>query len=178
LNRLQWDVHARGDLERDCYDLLGPIYGLCLDPHRKVVGCWRLLPTTGPYMLRDLFPTLIGAHEMPASHRVWEISRFAVSDAGKEIGSSNSLQTVTGLLLCGLLECALNFSIQRIVAVTDLRFEKILKRAGMQTSRFCQPRPIGSVMSTAGWVDVSEDVLRNIRRVFSAADAFRHPRAA
>ena len=163
LNRLQWDVRSRKDLERDCYDLIGPVYGVCVADDERVVGCWRLLPTTGPYMLRDVFPELIGAHPMPCAPRVWEISRFAVSGVQGELG--RSVHLVTSQLLAGLIECALDFDIDRIVAVTDLRFEKVLKRAGLRPSRFSEPRMVGSVMSTAGWIDIDEQALADARRI-------------
>ncbi len=177
VGRLHWDVAARQDLERDCYDLIGPVYGICLADDQRVVGCWRLLPTTGPYMLRDVFPEMVGENPMPCSPRVWEISRFAVSGVQGELG--RSVHLVTSQLLVGLIECALDFDIERIVAVTDLRFEKVLKRAGLRTARLCEPRRLGAVMATAGWIDIDEQALADVRRVAGAEPVdFHQDRAA
>ena len=57
-NRLDWDVTTSGDMERDSYDDLGPVYLLQRNTLGDLTGCVRLLPTTGPTMLRDTFAAL------------------------------------------------------------------------------------------------------------------------
>jgi len=49
-----------------------------------VVGCWRLLPTTGPYMLKDIFSHLLWGKPAPEQPDVWEISRFAIAGGEAE----------------------------------------------------------------------------------------------
>src|SRR5258708_8380286 len=78
-DRLGWDVTASGELELDEYDALGPSYLLSIDRYGTLSGCVRLLPTTGPNMLRDIFPSLVTEAAVPRSEREWEASRFAVS---------------------------------------------------------------------------------------------------
>src|SRR4030081_1534409 len=78
-DRLGWDVTVSGELEVDEYDALGPSYLLSIDISGNLNGCVRLLPTTGPNMLRDIFPSLVANAPVPCSERVWEASRFAVS---------------------------------------------------------------------------------------------------
>ncbi len=56
-----------------------------------MLGSWRLLPTTGPYMLRDVFPQLLHGVAAPAAADTWEISRFAVS---KRVIGNSSLGTI------------------------------------------------------------------------------------
>ncbi len=179
-DRLGWEVNSRDGLERDCYDLVGPVYGICQSDAGAILGCWRLLPTTGPYMLRDIFPELIGEHEMPRSPRVWEISRFALSERNRAFCTGRMLQQATVQLLAGLIECALDFDLERIVAVTDLRFEKILQRGGLDTHRFCEPRPVDGTPSTAGWIDIDERALARVRAALneSAEPLPRHTVAA
>src|SRR5947208_322813 len=78
-DRLGWDVTVRGDVEIDEYDALGPSYLLSIDSFGTLNGCVRLLPTTGPNMLRDIFPSFVTKASVPCCERVWEASRFAVS---------------------------------------------------------------------------------------------------
>src|SRR5215472_13671237 len=75
--RLDWDVTTSGDLEFDEFDGDRPYYIVHEDEGGAVDGCVRLLPTTGRYMLRDVFPALLGSDIAPATHRIWEASRFA-----------------------------------------------------------------------------------------------------
>lgn len=48
--RLDWDVSVSNGLEIDQYDSFKPTYLLAVE-QRDVVGCVRLLPTTGRNML-------------------------------------------------------------------------------------------------------------------------------
>jgi acyl homoserine lactone synthase len=80
-DRLGWDVTTSGDLEADEFDTFRPVYVLHVD-NEYVDGCVRLLPTTGPYMLRDVFPVLLGTEPAPVGARVWEASRFACEKSG------------------------------------------------------------------------------------------------
>src|SRR6202011_2102585 len=77
-DRLGWDVTVSGELEVDEYDALGPSYLLSIDSYGTVNGCVRLLPTTGPNMLRDIFPSFVTKAAVPCGERGGEASRFAV----------------------------------------------------------------------------------------------------
>ena len=173
--RLGWSVHERHSLERDCYDLMGATYCLCVDSSDRVIGCWRLLPTNGPYLLRDVFADLLDGHEPPNDTRVWEASRFAVRNASGSLGSRGQINEATVGLIAALLECGLNFGIERIVAVCDLKFERILRRSGLQTNRFGQPRQVGNTVAVAGWFDVTEDNLTCIRETNGLQDDVLFP---
>jgi acyl homoserine lactone synthase len=55
--RLGWQVVARDGYERDRFDDENPLYLISVDPRSgEYWGSLRLLPTTGPNMLRDVFP--------------------------------------------------------------------------------------------------------------------------
>jgi acyl homoserine lactone synthase len=159
--RLAWDVGSRAGKERDMFDDLDPVYIVC-ESEGEVLASWRLLPTTSPYMLKDVFPELLHGMPAPEAPDVWEISRFAVS---KKIVGNESLGTVnmvTNLLLEQLFTFAARRHISRIVAVADVRFERVLKRAGLLTQRFGPPLQIGVTKAISGFADVSE---LNVRRM-------------
>ena len=67
--RLGWDVQVSGDMEVDEFDACRPVYLLQRDDDGRVQGCVRLLPTTGPTMLRDTFPALLDGQAAPAVRR-------------------------------------------------------------------------------------------------------------
>src|ERR1700716_3981750 len=74
--RLAWEVGSQNGRERDMFDDLDPVYIVC-EEGNDVLGSWRLLPTTKPYMLKDVFPELLYGMPAPEAPDVWEISRFA-----------------------------------------------------------------------------------------------------
>src|SRR5258708_19884649 len=55
-DRLGWDVTVSGEFEVDEYDALGPSYLLSIDRYGTLIGCFPLLPTTGPNILPHHFP--------------------------------------------------------------------------------------------------------------------------
>ena len=159
--RLDWEVGTAAGKERDMFDDLDPVYIVC-EHQGEVLGSWRLLPTTGPYMLKDVFPELLYGQPAPQAPDVWEISRFAVSKRVVGNESLGTIKTVTNLLLEQLFTFAARRNISRIVAVADVRFERILKRAGLLTQRYGAPMQIGVTKAISGYADVSE---LNVRRM-------------
>src|ERR1700733_3904624 len=79
-DRMGWDVNVSpSGIETDQFDLPESIYLLALDDERRVIGNWRLLPTSGPTMIRDVWPQFLKTISMPRDDLVWEASRFAVN---------------------------------------------------------------------------------------------------
>lgn len=160
--RLDWEVGSQAGKERDMFDDLDPVYIVC-EHGGEVLGSWRLLQTTRPYMLKDVFPELLYGMPAPEAPDVWEISRFAVSKRMVNNESLGTINTVTNLLLEQLFAFAARREISRIVAVADVRFERILKRAGLLTQRFGPPMQIGVTKAISGYADVSDLNLRRLQ---------------
>lgn len=160
--RLDWDVSVTGGLEIDQYDALNPTYLLVIE-QRAVVGCVRLLPTTGRNMLADTFPVLLDGHAAPRAARIWESSRFCVDTKNVAATAENGLREATFLLFAAMIEWAQQCGLQVIATVTDLRMERILRRAGWHLDRLGTPRQIGTTTAVAGLLPVSDDALEAIR---------------
>jgi acyl homoserine lactone synthase len=159
-DRLGWDVTVSGELEFDQYDALGPSYLLSIDRYGTLNGCVRLLPTTGPNMLRDIFPYFVTKAAVPRGERVWEASRFAVSGNAATVETGLS-QTTYGLLI-GVLKFGLSNGISTIACVVDVRMERILRRAGWQLDRLGPAHRIGNTIALAGQLAVSAQILRQL----------------
>ena len=159
-DRLGWDVTVKGELEVDEYDALGPSYLLSIDRYGTLNGCVRLLPTTGPNMLRDIFPHFVTKAAVPRSERVWEASRFAVS--GNTTAVETGLSQTTYDLLIGVLKFGLSNGISTIACVVDVRMERILRRAGWQLERLGPAHRIGNTIALAGQLAVSAQILRQL----------------
>lgn len=170
-DRLGWDVTVSGELEIDEYDILVPTYLLSIDRSGIVNGCVRLLPTIGPNMLRDVFPSLVTNAAVPCGERVWEASRFAVS---RNTSAEAGLSPTTYELLIGVLKFGLSKGISTIACVVDLRMERILRRAGWQLERLGPARRMGNTIAMAGQLDVSAQILRQLE----ARVGFAHAAAA
>ncbi len=160
--RLDWDVSVANGLEIDQYDTFKPTYLLAVD-HHDVVGCVRLLPTMGRNMLADTFPVLLDGNAAPKAARIWESSRFCVDTKSVAARAENGLREATFLLFAAMIEWGQQRGVEAIATVTDLRMERILRRAGWHLDRLGEPRQIGATNAVAGLLPVTDDALAAIR---------------
>jgi N-acyl-L-homoserine lactone synthetase len=161
--RLGWDVQVSGDMEIDEFDACRPVYLLQRTEDSGVQGCVRLLPTTGPTMLRDTFPALLDGDAAPTSDLIWESSRFGVDLCTREAKTAGSIARATYELFAGMIEFGLMRQLTDIVTVTDARMERILCRARWPLRRLGSPRPIGKTIAVAGYLEVSRERLQCVR---------------
>jgi N-acyl-L-homoserine lactone synthetase len=160
--RLDWDVQFSGDMEIDEFDALHPAYLIQRAPDSRVQGCVRLLPSTGPTMLRDTFPVLLDGTLAPASPVIWESSRFALDLAPDAPKAAHGLATATYELFAGMIEFGLSRQLAEIVTVTDARMERILRRAGWSLRRIGKTHALGSTLAVAGYLEVSIESLARV----------------
>lgn len=154
--RLRWTSLSPDGREVDRFDTLNPVYLICRDPDGEVIGCWRLLPTTGPYMLKDIFSHLLGDNPAPERPDVWEISRFAIAPDLRQYQSLGAVSHIVGHMLLELFDFSERNGIRRIVAASDIRFDRILSRAGLRTRHYAPPVRMENSLAVAGWADISE----------------------
>ena len=148
--RLEWDVTVMDGGERDHYDDLNPTYILAVSGDNKVVGCARLLPAVGPTMLEQTFPQLLGDGSLNATSAMIESSRFCV-DTTLPVGrGGGQLHLATLTIFAGIIEWSMANGYDEIVTATDLRFERILNRAGWPMKRLGDPVAIGNTVAVAG----------------------------
>jgi acyl homoserine lactone synthase len=162
--RLDWAVSVSGDLELDIYDALNPTYLLVMSNEGNVVGCVRLLPTTGPTMLVDTFPVLLGGQEAPRDDKVLESSRFCVDTKLADQLAENGLNRATFILFAAMIEFLRASKADSIVTVTDVRMERILRRAGWPLERIAPPQRLGQTMALAGFLHASDEALAAMYR--------------
>ncbi|MET0980907.1 MAG: acyl-homoserine-lactone synthase [Telluria sp.] len=154
--RLGWEVPVLSGMEIDGYDALEPHYMMMREPDSGVLrgilrGCWRLLPTVGPYMLKDSFPQLLHGQPAPRDEHIWELSRFAIETGGSDqFGFSEmTMESIAAIIRYGHEQ-----GIERYVTVTTVAIERLLRRAGVVTERLGPPLAIGVENAVALYVDI------------------------
>lgn len=161
--RLDWDVQVADGMERDHFDDLHPVYLLQRDRDSRVCGCVRLLPTLGPTMLRDTFSALLHGEAMRSSPAIWESSRFALDIPDDCTKAASGIAVGTYELFAGLVEFGHAKRLREIVTVTDVRLERILRRACWPLRRIGPPLRIGNTQAVAGFLEVSRSALQRLR---------------
>lgn len=161
--RLEWDVATTDEGERDEYDDLKPTYILAITSDRRVVGCARLLPALGPTMLERTFPQLLANGSLNASAKMIESSRFCV-DTSLSVGrEGGQLHLATLIMFAGIIEWSMANDYNEIVTATDLRFERILNRAGWPMKRLGEPVAIGNTVAIAGTLPADRKSFEQVR---------------
>jgi len=163
--RLNWDVRSQHGLERDCFDDLDPQYIVAFDPTDRLVGTWRMLPTTGPYMLRDVFPILLDGMPAPRRPKTWEGSRLCVDcEYAGRLGLA-ALSQVTSQIFCAVVEFCIANGYDEVVTVYDARIDRLLPRLGCHPKWRSQQVRIGNTVTMAGRFDANRAVLRKMRGI-------------
>lgn len=150
-DRMGWDVPIMSGMEIDGYDAIDPYYMMIFETGGVLRGCWRILPTQGPYMLKDSFPELLHGQPAPEDPKIWELSRFAIETDGRH---NFGFSDVAMEFISKVISYGHNMGIERYVTVTTTAIERLLRRAGVITSRFGPPIRIGVENAVALYVDV------------------------
>ena len=154
-DRLGWDVTSDNGMEHDEFDQANPVYVLVRGENDEVLGCWRLLPTTGPNMLRDTFPQLMHGQPVPAQSDVWELSRFAI--ASDKLGSGSfGLSNTPIQMVQAAVKFAQKNGIKRYVSVTSVAIERMFRKLGVRVTRLGSPIKIGNVLTVACALEIDE----------------------
>lgn len=156
--RLGWEVNVKNEYELDRFDDENPLYVVSVDPvSGEYCGSLRLLPTTGPNMLRDVFPCLLKDSQVIESATIWEASRIcALPAAGQAKRATGGLNAVLAELLAGVANVANLTGLTQVVAVFDARILRMLKAVGCNPQIIGTPRRIGDTVSYAGLFDMQE----------------------
>ncbi|WP_170382739.1 acyl-homoserine-lactone synthase [Ruegeria atlantica] len=164
-DRLGWEVNIKDGRERDMFDDLNPTHVVSIDDDGEVVGCMRLLQTTGPHMLADVFNSILDGEPPLRSTQVWEATRFCVDT--KKLGrgrGKNSVSYVTSEVMIGSFEYAKTAGVLDSIAVIDPVMNRVLQRSGNAPYDYLgTAKPMGKVVAMAAMMDCSEERISGIR---------------
>lgn len=157
VEKLGWDLACQGDLEFDQFDRPDTVYMAARREDGALAGVARLLPTDRPYLLGEVFPQLMGGLPLPRTSRVWELSRFAAVDfdSARTAGAMRQFSSpVTLSLLREVLALAAANGVHRLITVSPLGVERLLRRTGVIAHRAAPPVVINGHPIFACWIEV------------------------
>jgi acyl homoserine lactone synthase len=161
--RLNWDVEVTDGKERDRYDDEQPVYIIHSDDGaREVKGSLRLLPTTGPTLLADIFSDTLPDAVNLSAPSIWECTRFCLDDKLLERGREDEMLFASAALLEAVGDVALRASIEAIVGNFDEPMLRLYRRVG------CEVEVLGSTLRYGrpvylGLHPISEPIVRRIK---------------
>lgn len=169
---LGWRVDIDGEYERDPYDDLGPAYLMwCNDDATRLYGMLRLLPTTGPTLLHDVFGRTCPDADLMAPG-IWEGTRMcidveAVRQDFPDLGPSRAFC----LLLLALCECAMAHGIDTLVCNFEPQMARIYRRAGLPVDEVGRADGYGRFPVCCGVFDVSTNTYIQMRNTLGVSHA-------
>lgn len=167
-DRLRWDVPIRGDWEIDEFDNENPLYVLSLDDFGRLQGSLRLLPTTGPNMLRDVFSQITNECGPVENPLVWESSRFCIRlPDERDQRESTTISRATVELIAGMGEVGLLAGLDHIVTVYDAFLRRIIRQTGCSETIVGQPVRFGRAQTYAGLFEIDRIQLEAFKRVWN-----------
>ncbi|WP_120632528.1 acyl-homoserine-lactone synthase [Ruegeria sp. EL01] len=160
--RRGWRVTVENGLEKDRFDEMNPLYICVVSEARQLLASLRLLPTTGPHMLSDVFPEVMGEAGIVRHPLILESSRFCVdTKAATEFGPEG-IKLVTRELLFGLFSTAQAAGMKNIIAVYDVFVERILRQAGCDFDRLGPVVNYNDLKTVGGLFKVTNAVVENV----------------
>ncbi|WP_136444092.1 acyl-homoserine-lactone synthase [Pacificoceanicola onchidii] len=164
-DQLEWDVPVDGDIERDEYDDIGATYLIwCSDDRQTIYGGLRLLPTSGPTLLHDVFYATHGNNPGLARPDVWEGTRMCVNEAALNrdmpgLAPADAFNT----LFVALCEMAVGLGISRLVSNFEASMSRVYRRAGLKFDTHGSAHEYGRRPVYCASFEVSEDILDDLR---------------
>lgn len=155
-----WAVPHYRKMEYDQFDTPAAVYLLWRDQDLRVRGMVRLIPTTQPYMLDQLWDFLAPAEGLPHSPDVWENTRFAVD---RDLRPSLRRQ-VMGELILASLEFGIANGVSQYLLVSPLWIlNGSLTAAGLSFSISATTDRLGPRPVAVANVEVSPAILNTAR---------------
>ncbi len=131
----KWPLPSFNKQERDCYDDDAATYLVTLDEENKIKASARLIPTTTPFLMEEIFPHLVeNPKDLPRNPTTVEFTRYFIRS---EYGRSRDIIKTAGSIFCSIFEHCLNEGIDTMLAVVDT---KILPQA---YEMGWKPKPLG-----------------------------------
>lgn len=138
VDRLGWNLTGSNDgREIDQFDTPSAIHlPLVLD--NEVVGYSRLLPTTEPHLLSDVYPELMSGGEWPRSATVYEWTRCVAVPDDLKIGEI----AVSKVLMTGVIEFCVTAGISSLIVETHPKLVNLLISTGWEVTVLSDPKTL------------------------------------
>ena len=164
-DQLRWDIPASGDQERDQYDAMDPVYLLwCSNDRQQLYGGMRLMSTTGPTLLYDVFRRTFPTAAELSAPGIWEGTRMCVdTDALQRDHPEIEAGRAFGLMLLALCECAMAHGIHTMISNYEPHLKRVYQRAGAEVDELGRADGFGRRPVCCGAFEVSPRIRDQMR---------------
>lgn len=162
VERLGWtELSSRDGREIDRFDTDDAIH-LVSEKDGRVVGYTRLLRTSGPHLLSDVYPQLMQGSDWPRERTVYEWTR-CISDA--DAGKFGDVQA-SHLLITGVLEFCLIAGIKGLIVETHPKLVTWMLETGYKVDTLHTPQEMNGVPVVPVHIAATQSALDRHHRMF------------
>lgn len=163
VERQKYNVPTYRNMEWDQFDTPAAVYLVWRDEEGEARAVTRLIPTTLPYMIQELWADLVDGETLPSDERIWEATRFGI-DRGL---SPDKRREVLGELVCGCLEYGLRHAIDEFLCVMPIQIiNGAIRAAGVTVDILGEPKKLGGLPVVSGRVYITRQALLGARRFY------------
>ncbi|ROM90787.1 acyl-homoserine-lactone synthase [Pseudomonas brassicacearum] len=156
VKKMGWLLNCPEGFEQDEFDRPDTVYAIALNADNNICGCARLLPTNKPYLLSEHFVYLMGGASLPNHSGTWELSRFAISPTGNGSSHSGRNWADTVALVRKVIATAIDLGADKLIAVSAVGNERLLKRMGVNVHRVSTPQLVDQKLVVAFWIEIDQ----------------------
>lgn len=163
--RQNYDVPSYNGMEFDDYDTPATTYLAWRDENNVVRGCARLVPTSMPYMIENLWPEIVGDNPLPKTPEVWEASRMCI-DKAMPVAVRRRIHAE---IVCALQEFGIENDIDWMIGVMTLPiWRSVFVNVGWPIEFLGPPIELNDRESILGGkMKISRSILQAVRQKFS-----------
>ena len=157
---LKWNIPVvDGEYEIDQFDNDDAIYLVAMDAKReRHLGSVRLLPSTGPHLLGDVFPELC-ANGVPRADDIWEITRLCTAPY-KDVDP----KLVRRRIATALCEFGLLYGIRQYTCVSHIQWLSHMLAIGWECEMLGEPRAVNNEVIGAMAINITPATLQLFRQ--------------
>lgn len=162
VERLGWkELNSEDGREIDRFDTDDAIH-LIVEKRDRVVGYTRLLRTSGPHLLSEVYPQIMEGQDWPRERAVYEWTR-CISD--QEAGKFGDVQA-SHLLITGVLEFCLIAGIKGMVVETHPKLVTWMLETGYKVETLQTPQIINNVPVVPVYIPATKAALDRHHQMF------------
>lgn len=162
VERLGWrELASDGGRERDRFDTDDAIH-LIAEKRGEVVGYSRLLRSSGPHLLSDVYPEIMHGRDWPREETIYEWTRCITDvDAGRfgDIQASH-------VLITGVLEFCLAAGIKGMIVETHPKLVTWMTETGYEVEALQIPQMMNGVPIVPVYIGATMAALERHHRMF------------
>lgn len=162
VERLGWkELHSEDGREIDQFDTPDAIH-LIAEQRGRIVGYTRLLRTSGPHLLSEVYPHIMEGQEWPREPTVYEWTRCISDEGAERFGDVQA----SHLLITGVLEFCIVAGIKGLIVETHPKLVTWMLETGYKVETLHTPQVINNVPVVPVYIGATMNALHRHHAMF------------